>query len=107
MNEFIYNLSDMEGMIGGSDLDLLRHDMVLGSLSDGDIVFKLVEDSSIDLTQDLFLEDYGIKGGFTFVARCIVKKLPDYKYVFDSELSEINNCNYYKWIPIPEIDSLK
>lgn len=99
MNDLEFSVDDMEGMIGGSTLDELRDLMGIESLEDGDIIFSLIEDSSIDLTKELYLIEslYGIKPGFTFIARCMKHDTKDYKYVV-SDWQPDEEHTYYDWI---------
>lgn len=85
---FDYNLNDLEGTIGGSILDDLREMMGLPTLNDGDIIFAKVQDSDVKLN-----EVYDLPDGTTFVARCTIKNIKDYKLVTITS-------EYGEWMPV-------
>lgn len=83
----------MEGAIGGSALDDLWNVMGLDGLDDGDIVFTIVDDSSVDLGPDYTDDDcYIIHPGQTYVAKCMIKDCPLYK-------ATIGEDEYIVWVP--------
>lgn len=85
----------MEGAIGGSALDDLRHIMGLDELNDGDIIFKLVPLPGIDLTEYLS-PTYQIPKGYTFVAYCNKHETNEFIAMLDSEEE------YFEWLPFQE-----
>lgn len=84
LKEYIFNLSWMEGAIGGSALDDLRVAMDLDSMDDSDIVFKLESDPNIDL-RDFLGPDYEIPIGQTFVAYCTKHEMSECILVIEND----------------------
>jgi hypothetical protein len=76
--EYPISLDQMEDMVGGSALDDLRAMMKIDCLEEDDIVFKMIMDPSIDLTQV-----YDIEPGTTFMAHCVKHITSDYKFLGD------------------------
>ena len=94
MEQYLYSLCEMEGIIGGSTLDDLRDLMNIDCLEDNDIVFKMVESPNLDLS-----EEYDVPPNITFVAHCLKFETSDYKYVL-SDFQPSPNHKYFEWVPV-------